>query len=61
MTADFDSVASRHARAFLWTTPKFYTAVQFVLNRLDKAELEREGGSFDAVEVESAPVVRALA
>lgn len=61
LQTDFEKVASQHARAFLWTTPKFYTAVQFILNRLDKAELEREGGSFDAAEVESTPVVRALA
>ncbi|KAA1466524.1 PLC-like phosphodiesterase [Dentipellis sp. KUC8613] len=64
---DYDKISAQYTRAFLWTTPTYYSAVQFAMMRLHKRMLEKVAGSFDDLPAlpedapVSAPVVKALA
>ncbi|TFY81088.1 hypothetical protein EWM64_g2927 [Hericium alpestre] len=48
LAEDYDTVSSRYKRTFLWTTPSYYSAVQYAMMLNSKRQLERVAGSFDA-------------
>jgi hypothetical protein len=58
ITGDYEKVGARYTRSFLWTGPRYYTAVQFGMALMYKRKLEKIAGSFDHVDNEVNAVVR---
>ncbi|KAH9948787.1 PLC-like phosphodiesterase [Amylocystis lapponica] len=61
MQVDYDKIAARHSRMFLWTSLQYYTAWQYRLSWLSGKTLEMFAGPFtvqDVVDV-SAPATKA--
>ncbi|KAI0068614.1 PLC-like phosphodiesterase [Artomyces pyxidatus] len=50
LDGDYEGVGAQYTRAFLWTGPLYYAAVQYALVRVGKRKLEKVAGSFDAIE-----------
>ena len=55
---DYDKVGARYTRSFLWTAPRYYTAVQYGMALMSKRKLEKIAGSFDHIDNEIIAVVR---
>lgn len=52
LRADYDAIAARHSRWFLWTGVEYYSAVRWVRCWANRASLESVAGPFKSVRLQ---------
>ncbi|KAI0921195.1 hypothetical protein AcW2_006246 [Taiwanofungus camphoratus] len=61
LRVDYDKIAAQHSRMFLWTSPIFYTPVQYFLCRVHRQYLESNAGPLQLDASGSMPAPAAVA